>query len=110
MTDARQKLEARRLAARDLFRQGFSQARVSRALGVSRTTASRWKAKADNPDGLLARDATGRPPIVPMARLAEIVGKRKKWTGKTLVAAVLRATGTRYDPDHLLRRAKGARP
>jgi transposase len=105
---SRAAMEARRLVALDLFRSGLTQARVARALGVSRTTTSRWAARVQTPEALLLRKASGRPPRVSMARIAEVLRSRTKWSTRTLAEAVFQATGVRYHSDHIFRRAKGA--
>jgi len=107
----RKAMEARRFEALDLFRAGFSPASIARALGVSRTSASRWARLASTHNQLRMHKATGRPCRVPPDQIALIRSGRAKWTLAAFAQAVFDATGVRYNPDYcsklLGRRAYG---
>jgi transposase len=60
----RNRLQARRLRAAELFAAGLRQAQVARQLGVSRQSVSEWHARwqAGGSDALLSRGPTGPAP------------------------------------------------
>ena len=57
-------LEARRMEAARLLRQGLSQSEVARAVGVHRQSVSRWAHELEQSGlrGLRQAKRTGRPP------------------------------------------------
>jgi len=70
----RDRLQARRLRAAELFAVGLRQAQVARQLGVSRQSASEWHARwrAGGPDALLSRGPTGPAPRLSDAQLGRV--------------------------------------
>ena len=63
LTTHRRRQEEVRLQAGEMFEQGLRQAEVVRALGVSRSAASKWHTvwQEGGREALLARPNTGRP-------------------------------------------------
>src|SRR6266545_8119161 len=70
----RDRLQARRLRAAELFAVGLRQAQVARQLGVSRQSASEWHARwrAGGPDALLSRGPTGPAPRLSDPQLGRV--------------------------------------
>lgn len=109
-------LEERRLAAVMLFREGCTQAEVSRRLRVSRQSVSRWHQQwqEGGKRGLRAAPTTGRPARLDAAQLraverALLRGARAQgfptdlWTLPRIAAVIDRTTGERYHPGHVWR-------
>lgn len=93
----------RRLAAADLFSRGCSQAAVARGLGVSRTTAMRWRRAWLRGDLARVR-RTGRPRKLAGGLLgAALAGVPRTWSVDRVARVLERRTGTRYHPGHLWR-------
>lgn len=71
--------EARRLRALALYRAGWPQKTIAEALGVTKGAVSQWIKKARDlpPDkqaeALRLRKSTGRPPVIPASKRAELV-------------------------------------
>src|SRR5260370_42192425 len=67
-------LEARRMEAARLLRQGLSQSQVARAVGVHRQSVSRWAQELGQSGGCGLRQAkrTGRPPKLSPAQLGDL--------------------------------------
>jgi putative transposase len=111
---SREEMERRRLAAAQQLLNGYSQSRIARMYGVSRTTASRWHNALvqKGVDSLRKRRATGRPSRLTADQLREIaeifaqgpamhgfsVGR---WTTGRLAIAIENRFGVRYDEDHV---------
>jgi transposase len=70
----RDRLQARRLRAAELFAVGIRQAQVARQLGVSRQSVSDWHARwqAGGPDALLSRGPTGPAPRLSDPQLGRV--------------------------------------
>jgi transposase len=111
---SREEMERRRLAAAQQLLNGFSQSRVARLHGVSRTTVSRWHhSLVQKGVGSLARRrATGRPSRLTADQLSGIVRifgdgpqahglANKSWTTKRLATVIEAQFGVRYDEDHV---------
>lgn len=118
-------LEARRLKAWKLLREGVAPVDVARRLGVGRRSVRRWRAEADRKGsrGLDARPASGRP-----SRLTErwrealvnclLTGARAcgfptdLWTCPRVAELIRRRFKVRYHVDHVSRllRALGFSP
>ena len=110
----RERLQARRLRAAELFAVGVRQAEVARQLGVSRQAASGWHAawQAGGTDALRSRGPTGPTPRVSDAQLRQVeqallegatangfVGEL--WTLDRIAAVIERLTGVRHHPAHV---------
>jgi len=67
-------LEARRMAAARLLRQGVSQSRVARAVDVHRQSVSRWARELEQSGvrGLRQAKRSGRPPKLSPAQLRDL--------------------------------------
>lgn len=109
-------LEARRMEAVALFKQGKSQAEATRALGVSRQTASRWYAawKAHGKKGLKAAGRAGRKPRLAPKQLREIEAQLLRgpkahgyatelWTLPRIAKVIKETCGVSYHPGHVWR-------
>jgi transposase len=105
----RDRLEARRLRAAELFAAGVRQAEVARQLEVSAQAVSVWhrRWRSGGPDGLRSRGPSGPPPRLSDAQLATIeqallegatangfVGEL--WTLDRVAVVIERLTGVRY--------------
>jgi transposase len=110
----RDRLEARRLRAAELFAAGVRQAEVARQLGVSAQAASVWHArwKASGTDGLRSRGPSGPAPRLSDAQLAEVEQVLLKgatangfvgelWTLDRIALVIWRLTGVRHHPAHV---------
>jgi transposase len=110
----RERLQARRLRATELFATGVPQAQIARQLGVSPQAVSVWHArfKAGGTDALRSRGPTGPAPKVSDARLAGVehallegasangfVGEL--WTLDRIALLIERLTGVRHHPAHV---------
>lgn len=111
-----QSLERRRMKAAKLFSQGQTQAQVSRQLGVSRQSASRWFAAWQKGGARQLRGAgrAGRKPrltAVQRQQLEQGLRSGPQWLGYTtpvwtaarVADLIQRQTGVRYHPDHIYR-------
>jgi putative transposase len=111
---SREEMERRRLSAAQHLLNGYSQSRVARMYGVSRTTASRWHNALlhKGADSLKKRRATGRPSRLTadqLQGLARIFGEgpqayglqSKRWTTGLLAKAIESQFGVHYDEDHV---------
>jgi transposase len=111
---ARDRLQARRLRAAELFALGVRQAEVARQLGASRQSVSDWHARwqAGGPDALRSRGPTGPAPRLSDRQLGEVeqallegapangfVGEL--WTLERIATVIQRLTGVRHHPAHL---------
>ena len=70
----RERLQARRLRAAELFAAGVGQAEVARQLGVSRQSAHLWyhRWQADGVEGLHSRGPTGPAPRLSDSQLHQV--------------------------------------
>jgi transposase len=110
----RERLQARRLRAGELFAVGVRQAEVARRLGVSRQAVSGWHAawQSGGTDALHSRGPTGPTPKVSDAQLRQVeqallegatangfVGEL--WTLDRVALVIERLTGVRHHPAHV---------
>ena len=110
----RERLQARRLRAAELFAVGVRQAEVARQLGVSPQAVSIWNArwKAGGTDALRSRGPTGPAPKVSDAQLERVeqallegatasgfIGEL--WTLDRIATVIERLTGVRHHPAHV---------
>ena len=110
----RQRLEARRLRAGELFAAGVRQAEVARQLGVSAQAVSVWHAcwQVSGADGLRSKGPSGPAPRLSDQQLAEVeqallegatangfVGEL--WTVERVAVVIERMTGVRHHPAHV---------
>lgn len=109
------RLEARRMAAAELFESGVRQAEVARRLGVSHQTVSRWHARwqAGGRAGLAA-GTTGRRPRLQPDELATIAAALqlppsasgvpgRTWTARSAGELIARVAGVDYHPSQVWR-------
>jgi transposase len=107
----RDRLQARRLRAAELFVAGVHQAEVARQLGVSAQAVSVWHARwqRGGPEALRSRGPSGPSPRLSDAQLATVeqallegagangfVGEL--WTLERIAVVIERRTGVRYHP------------
>jgi transposase len=107
----RQRLQARRLRAAELFAAGVRQAEVARRLGVSRQSVHLWYRhwQAEGADGLRSRGPTGPAPRLSDVQLRRVeqalldgasangfVGEL--WTLDRIATVIERLTGVRHHP------------
>jgi transposase len=110
----RERLEARRLRAAELFTAGVHQAEVARQLGVSAQAVSVWHARwqTGGTDGLRSRGPSGPAPRLSDAQLAEVeqalfAGATANgftgelWTLERIATVIERLTGIRHHPAHV---------
>jgi transposase len=109
--------EGRRLRAWELKQQGWSQAKIARALGVSPGAVSQWMKRAreeGGPEALRRRPAPGPRPrlggeqqqelLTILQRGAEAYQFRGDvWTAPRIAQVIRREFGVRYDPGHVSR-------
>lgn len=106
---SRAEMEKRREAAIVLFDAGMYAAAVARVLGVSRTTALRWRDLWRGGKSLRSTKATGRPRSVPLQAIAELVVGANIKRPLELQLAIAIAHGRTYDLDYCGRLLKAAR-
>jgi transposase len=107
----RQRLQARRLRAAELFAIGVRQVEVARQLGVSRQSVHLWHKhwQADGADGLCSRGPTGPTPRLSDRRLHQVEQALLKgagangfvgelWTLDRIATVIERLTGVRHHP------------
>ena len=107
----RDRLQARRLRAGELFAAGVRQAEVARQLGVSRQSVHLWhqRWRASGPDALRSQGPTGPAPRLSDSQLHQVeqallqgagangfVGEL--WTLDRIATVIERLTGVRYHP------------
>ena len=110
----RDRLEARRLRAAELFATGVRQAEVARQLGISAQAVSVWhrRCKAGGPEALPSKGPSGPVPRLSDAQLATVervlldgagangfVGEL--WTVDRVALVIERLTGVRHHPAHV---------
>lgn len=106
---SREELEARRLQAIPLFERGTKPSQVARELGVSRTTASRWRRalETSGTKGLAMRRAPGRPPRLNLAEFGETLramfaeASPQQQTQLGFANLIAKRLGVTYDPDYV---------
>jgi len=109
-------LEARRLRAASLLKQGESQAEVARALSVHRQTVYRWAARvrAHGRAALKQAGRAGRKPRLSAAELRRIEQGLKRgpealgfesglWTAPRVAKLIEQECGVKYHPGHVWR-------
>src|SRR5215211_8082090 len=107
----RDRLQARRLRAAELFAAGVTQAEAARQLEVSAQAVSVWHArwKAGGPEALYSRGPSGPTPRLSDAQLATVEQTLLKgatangftgelWTLDRIGLVIERLTGVRYHP------------
>ena len=107
-------LEARRLGAASLLRQGESQAEVARTVGVHRQTVHRWAQRARQAGRSALRKAgrAGRKPRLSAADLRRIGQGLKRgpqalgyetglWTAPRVAQLIAGECGVQYHPGHV---------
>jgi transposase len=107
----RDRLQARRLRAAELFAIGVRQAEVARQLEVSAQAVSVWHAhwKAGGPEALYSRGPSGPTPRLSDAQLATVEQTLLRgatasgftgelWTLERIALVIERLTGVRYHP------------
>ena len=105
-------LEARRMEAARLLRQGLSQSQVARVVGVHRQSVSRWAQELEQSGvrGLRQAKRTGRPPKLNPAQLRDLERALQRgpeafgfasglWTASRVRAVIEYRTGVRYHED-----------
>jgi transposase len=110
----RDRLQARRLRAAELFAAGVRQAEVARQLGVSAQAVNVWhhRWQARGTDGLRSRGPSGPAPRLSDAQLAMVeqallegatangfVGEL--WTLERIATVIERLTGVQHHPAHV---------
>lgn len=109
-------LEARRMEAAQLLRQGLSQSAVAREVGVHRQSVSRWARELEESGmrGLRKAERSGRPAKLTPAQLRELERALKRgpeafgfatglWTASRVRELIEYRTGVRYHEDHVWR-------
>jgi transposase len=107
----RQRLQARRLRAAELFATGVRQAEVARQLGVSRQSVHLWyqRWRAAGPDALRSQGPTGPAPRLSDRQLRQVeqallqgAGANgfagELWTLDRIATVIERLTGVRHHP------------
>ena len=115
-------LEARRLRAASLLKQGKSQAEVARGLGVHRQTVYRWatRLRAQGRAALKRAGRAGRKPRLGSAELRRIEQGLKRgpealgyatnlWTAPRVADLIQRECGVKYHPGHIWKILRSAR-
>jgi transposase len=119
----RERLQAHRLQAAELFAVGVRQAEVARQLGVTRQAVRLWHARwqAGGTGALRSQGPTGPAPRLSDAQLARVEQALLEgatangftgglWTLDRIAMVIERLTGVRHHPEHVwaLRRWRGA--
>jgi transposase len=115
-TMTRAQMEARRLKGIELLRSGWSQADVSRELGVTDAAVCQWNRvwKCEGKRALRAKPHSGRPPKLQSAqklRLEELLERgalasgfeTDDWTCPRVQQLIAKEFGVDYHVDHLSR-------
>jgi transposase len=108
--------EGRRLRAWELKEQGWSQALIAAALGVTSGAVSQWmrRAREGGVDALRRRIAPGPQPKLTEEQRAQLPGvlalgakiwgyEDEVWTTRRIAVVIERVFGVRYHPAHLSR-------
>jgi transposase len=106
--------EARRLRAWELHQNGWKQAAIAEALGVTRGAVSQWisKAKREGVEALRSRKGGGPKPRLSadqLKQLASLLAKGAEhfgfrgdvWTRKRVMLLVKQTFGVSYSPTHI---------
>src|SRR4051812_30975757 len=106
--------EGRRLRAWELYEQGWTQAAIARALGVTTGAVCQWvkRGRAGGRAALYRRERPGRQArlserqgqglLASLAKGAGAYGFRGEvWTTKRVAAVIEREFGVRYHPAHV---------
>lgn len=109
-----QVLEARRVKAMRLLKQGMSLHEVARKVGCAASSVMRWRDRLhrDGPGSLKVRSSPGRPPKLTPAQRRDLVRTLLKgplaagystdlWTTRRIADLVRKRFGVRYHPDHV---------
>ena len=109
-------LEARRMEAARLLREGLSQSAVAREVGVHRQSVSRWARELEQSGvrGLRKAKRSGRPAKLTAAQLRDLERALKRgpealgfdtglWTASRVRELIEYRTGVRYHEDHVWR-------
>jgi transposase len=113
--------EGRRLRAWELKQQGWKQAKIAAALGVSPGAVSQWLTRArteGGPEALRRRPAPGPAPRVSGAQQQELLAilargaeayqfRGDVWTAPRVALVIRQEFGVRYDPGHVSRLLRG---
>jgi len=107
-------LEARRLVAIPLLRQGQSLTSIAKLLGCHPSSVMRWRdaLEASGEEGLRAKPAPGRPPRLTRRQLDRLIrillkgalarGYRTElWTTQRIADVIAEEFGVRYHRDHV---------
>jgi transposase len=113
-------LEARRLRAAELLREGKGVNEVARTVGASSSSVSRWKTalRKRGEAGLKAKPHPGRRPRLSTADKRRLVAMLKKgaaaagypndlWTCRRVRDLIAREFGVRYHSDHVWKILRG---
>ena len=106
--------EARRIRGWELSQKGWSQKRISEALGVTEGAVSQWikRAREGGVEALNATKATGAPPRLTPDQRAQIPGLMSQgaesygfrgdvWTCGRVATVIHRTFGVSYHPAHV---------
>jgi transposase len=109
-------LEARRLRAIEMIKEGKKKARIAEELNVSRAAVTVWwnKYSEKGNNGIAKKQRPGRPPKVSRENIATLPELLKKgamaygystdlWTTKRVAELIEREFGVSYDRDHISR-------
>ena len=109
-------LEARRMEAARLLREGLSHSAVAREVGVHRQSVSRWARELEQSGvrGLRKAKRSGRPAKLTAAQLRDLERALKRgpealgfdtglWTASRVRELIEYRTGVRYHEDHVWR-------
>ena len=106
MTEGRLQMEQRRMAAAQLFADGLSPAQVARRVGVSRTSASRWRKRINRGEPMKASKPSGRPSLMTQDQERQVATAYRserairRVTTARFSQIIYTLTGITYDPDH----------
>jgi transposase len=108
--------EGRRLRGWELHQQGWTQQQIAAALGVTQSTVSRWLSCAHSHglDALRRHKASGRPPRLSAAQLAQLPSLLNQgaeafgfrgavWTRARVADVIKRSFGVSYHVAHISR-------
>jgi len=109
-------LEARRLRAIEMIKEGKKKARIAEELNVSRAAVTIWWNKYSDKgnNGIAKKQRPGRPPKVSREHIASLPELLKKgamaygystdlWTTKRVAELIEKEFGVSYDRDHISR-------
>lgn len=112
-------LEARRLRAARLLKEGLSEAEVARRVGVHRQSVNRWARQlvVAGQTGLKKAERAGRKPKLTAAQLRQVARALKRgpealgfdtslWTAWRVAVLIEETCGVMYHPGHVWRLLK----